>query len=185
MSVLGQRRDRDVGDVLGVNEWLPHVASRERDLAADHEVEQEVSLKFWRTSSSARSSSRRRTPRTACSARWASASPRPASRTSRRTPRSTPAWRTPRPSSGAPGDREVRIVGDVGRAPPSQRGPPGWAVVPVERRLAPREPRRTSAAPRLATARPPVAPSCQCRPGPASARVAYGQVSSRLAPLVC
>ena len=33
VPVLGQRRDRDVGDVVDVDERLRHVAGRQRDLA--------------------------------------------------------------------------------------------------------------------------------------------------------
>jgi hypothetical protein len=42
VPVVGQRGDRDVGDVLGVDERLRSVPGRERDLALQHEVAEVV-----------------------------------------------------------------------------------------------------------------------------------------------
>ena len=36
VPVLGQRRDRDVGDVLDVDERLAHAVDRQRELALEH-----------------------------------------------------------------------------------------------------------------------------------------------------
>ncbi|MGH3753651.1 MAG: hypothetical protein ACRDRP_13310 [Pseudonocardiaceae bacterium] len=42
MPVLGQRRDRDVREVIGVDERLRCVPGRERDLAAAHRFQQDA-----------------------------------------------------------------------------------------------------------------------------------------------
>ena len=103
VPVIGQRGDRDVGDVVGVDERLRRVAGRERDLAAEHVLEQEVLAEVLANQVARTIVSSAPESRTACSARSASGSPRPDSSTSRRTPRSTASSANAPTVSAAPG----------------------------------------------------------------------------------
>ena len=47
MAVLGERRDGHVGDVVGIDEGLAHVADRQGHLAGEHASSKKLSLKFW------------------------------------------------------------------------------------------------------------------------------------------
>ena len=162
-----------------------HVAGGQGDLAAEHRLQQEALAEVL--DEPARPHDRplgARRPARPARCGGAPSSPRPDSSTSRRTPRST-AWSAKRAgsSAAAPGNGEVGVVRDVRGVDAAQRGRPGGAVVPVERRLAGAGAEADRHAAARSAARRPGGRSCRCRRAPRSCSVHVGCLSWRASQL--
>jgi hypothetical protein len=101
VAVVRQRRDRDVGDVVGVDERLGHVARGQRHLAAPDPVDDVVLAEVLHVERTIVRSAP--DARTASSASSASGSPRPARSTSLLAPLRTASSANEPTVSGAPG----------------------------------------------------------------------------------
>ena len=165
MPVVGQRRDRDVGDVVGVDERLRGVTGRKGDLAAEHVLEHVVLAEVL--GEPGRAHDRQLGARVAhgllgvlglglaAAGTGAPASGPRASRPARRTRRPSP----PRPAPPGRGSRRRRQTRHRPARAPRSSGPPSrTAARRSASRSAPGRPRASS---RSATRRPvfPVPPS--------------------------